>query len=1144
MKNLNKQWLLFLVLSLLLASGLSYLVLKQEDETRAEQSSDMLKMNIALVNEDEGAEFGNEQLAFGDAFVRSLNNNEEHNWFVVSRGVAESGLSGNVYDMMIVIPNDFSEKSVSIDSETPEQVVLDYKINASDDEQIEAEAEKTVSNILNDFNRRIIDVYFASIIGNLQDAQDSIGEIINQQTQYTNMFNHNVNGPLSGYTNQFEILKGYSLSSRETFSGFEDTLQLIENQLIDNIDTGQRYLTDIDEFSTLKETNYVSLLNYGEALTQFDGALKHDDVDQQLNQLQATNNFINQQLQQQDIEQPNNLAFDSMKLRDYFLDANEKVRQIEGTLTETLESDLVSNIEERLREIFADAFHNQNMNLNTLFEAPDQQAHQQIQEKIETLPSLVETDIQNAGLSGEQVLELGNVIAVTNKYLQEFNYTPSPKDNSGMLKYQIQAIKNHLASTGVTMADTVELPKNEKEGQIFRLDIPAAYDLNRLTLTMPNQEEADYTDVYKENGEVSLPANEQGIFTVSVTLLLKDAASDIDVFQPATWNWEMEQRDVTNVDTPEDVASLIYQASLVASVSTESGNSTDVNESNPIEGTQTTEEPASTEPIIDENVSGSTTPEEEPVEVINNNEANNGGEVAPVEGTDPEPDPEPTPDPEPVKVEVINNFIRHKVMSPVYDSSTELLINAATNTVSNYNQLLSLYEMYFGLDMDSAGLKGRLNSNPLADLATESSLYYLFNVKEIEDLITDYVVSNVKGGITEEIRTPIEDLQQQIISYREFAEVAEKNSNALVAKVLKTSEQAVLLNDSLQETLQDVAEWRQSSLNLLDKQSEVQANADNEQLELVSLGSELQPILSATQSLVEQTRGNLDSAETVYQAFEMVDTQADAIEQSGEDLVQTANQLSVEMTDKLVEDQAFADNFTNVLANSRIGERQNENLYEFLSHPVQTSNEGIITKSETYSPYFLVLTCFIVVLFTAYVISTIQQKRVEQDQFSAEKSVINKNLPITIITACIGIVEGIIIGLMSSYFLQIVAGSMIIWTLFLSAVMVVMLLIATYLLRQLKMVGMFLLLIVLSLYLFSSNAIGTGIEAINKLKAFSPLQYVDTLLQQIIQGNPNYALATLFLLGLLIVGILANLFVIHRNQSKGELEDESTAKAS
>ena len=96
----------------------------------------------------------------------------------MSRGVAESGLKNNNYNMMIVIPNDFSRKAVAIDSELPEKLTLNYKVNATGNKDLKAEAENTASAILEDFNKQIIDVYFASVIGKLQGAQDNIGKII------------------------------------------------------------------------------------------------------------------------------------------------------------------------------------------------------------------------------------------------------------------------------------------------------------------------------------------------------------------------------------------------------------------------------------------------------------------------------------------------------------------------------------------------------------------------------------------------------------------------------------------------------------------------------------------------------------------------------------------------------------------------------------------------------------------------------------------------------------------------------------------------------------------------------------------------------------------------------------------------------
>src|SRR5690625_1372890 len=156
MKKPFIRLILFMVLMLALTAGLTYMSLNHVSETKDKEDSK--KMDVALVNEDDGAKFNKDQLDFGDAFVKSLDKNDEQDWYVVSRGVAENGLDRGTYDMMIVIPNNFSEKAVSIDLEEPEQISLHYKINTSGHEGVRAEAEKTANRLLNEFNQRIIDV--------------------------------------------------------------------------------------------------------------------------------------------------------------------------------------------------------------------------------------------------------------------------------------------------------------------------------------------------------------------------------------------------------------------------------------------------------------------------------------------------------------------------------------------------------------------------------------------------------------------------------------------------------------------------------------------------------------------------------------------------------------------------------------------------------------------------------------------------------------------------------------------------------------------------------------------------------------------------------------------------------------------------
>lgn len=1141
MKRIELRLIAFLVLVLALAAGLSYVALNQVTHTSNNDAGH--RMTIALVNEDEGAMFNNERLAFGDAFVRSVDHDLDHDWFVVSRGVAESGLERQTYDMMIVIPNDFSVKALSMDSTSPEPVTLNYKINASENDEIRAEAERAASDILNDFNRRVIDVYFASVIGNLHEAQDQIGYIVDEQAKYTSTYNTAIQSPLSNYTNQFNTVKDFTDVSRGSFSSLEDTLDSFTDRLTEEVETSQNFVSNVNDVASLTESNEALSQGFYDSLNQFNTTIHDTDTKTQLDQLVRANERIYNQFQLQ--EENATIISDAAWLREFFDRANQQVTHLEKDLEETLHSNMERTISRRLSGIFSHAFENELTSLNSLFRHPDRNIHRKIEAHINQLPSLSIRDIDESGLSDQMTLELTNVIATARKYNREYNFSPDELDNSEILSTQIQEIKNRLAETGVVMTNSVELPANEKSGQTFTLTIPKEYELNRLWLTLPGSDEVDYTDVYKENGEVKLPANDEGVFTVRIQLQLKDANSEIDVFQPATWSWDMLQEDITDVDYVDE--ELGYEVSIAPLLANTVIEGTDEERTEDTDRTEVEEGNGNREDEEDFDYEGRE--EEHPDEDVEEDTEHEDQEES--EELD-EPDHQDEKDneegheeePEPIieKVTVINNYIHHRVMSPILDDGTQALIHAAEHTISDYQKLSALLEIYFGLDMSSPELRDSFSGNRLSDLATESSLYYLFNVQELDDLITNYVVERVTSGVTAEIREPIKQLYEQVRLYHERSNRAENRMDQLVEKIVSTTEQAQVMNQSLSEVLEDVMDWRDRSMALIDEQSDVQAAGQEEQQAILALSNDFMPLLTTSEALAEQAQSNFFTAETVYQTFEEIDHQATSIQESGNDLISQAEELSINMTNKLVDDEAFVENFTEVLANSRIGERQNEDLLEFLSNPVQTKNDGVIVSGDTFTPYFIVLIAFIVALFTAYVISTSHQRRLAKDEFEGEKTIFSQNTPITIITVGIGVIEGAAIGLISSYILGMNGTPFVLWTLLLTVLVLTMVLLSTYLLRQLKMIGMFLLLAVFAMYLLFTRALGSG--ASGGLRAYSPLQYVENVLVQASNSSINY-LATFFILFVLcMIGVLLNLLVFNRSTKSEGKDDEDSSKAS
>src|SRR5699024_8676598 len=88
-----------------------------------------------------------------------------------------------------------------------------------------------------------------------------------------------------------------------------------------------------------------------------------------------------------------------------------------------------------------------------------------------------------------------------------------------------------------------------------------------------------------------------------------------------------------------------------------------------------------------------------------------------------------------------------------------------------------------------------------------------------------------------------------------------------------------------------------------------------------------------------------------------------------------------------------------------------------------------------------------------------------------------------------------------------------------------------------------LLLVALSLYLFLTDALGVSVNKMEKLQMFSPLQYVEKLLETFVSGIANHPLSIIILVAVILLGAALNLFVLHRT-GREEKEDEDITEAS
>ncbi|PGL51459.1 type VII secretion protein EsaA [Bacillus thuringiensis] len=1102
MKKFKWSILLFIILALVLSTGVSYLALNQNVKKANENTTP--KMTVALVNEDQGTVFEGNKIAFGDQFVKNVNKNTKQEWYVVSRGVAENGLKNNNYNMMIVIPNDFSRKAVAIDSEIPEKLTLNYKVNATGNKDLKAEAENTASVILEDFNKQIIDVYFASIIGKLQGAQDNIGKIIEKGNVQTTMYKKDIHSPLANYTNQFKTVQDYTGVSVNSFKGFQDVLKGFGQALDEGNKSNSTYLDGFNNFQKMQTDNNLLANNFTNQFNQYMNDMNTGDALKQLSALESANKSISNQFTFSEKEP--NILTDASAVQKYLADVKKQVSEYDTELAGKLESDIQETVIKKLKQSMSND-GKQEIFINTLMKQPDARIKKQIENLIAKLPSLNMEEIGQSDLPDATKLQLQNVIQFTKKYNKENNFYYDPV-NKISLGNAIKEVKDRLYTERITFSDTAKVIKMESP-QILKIKIPEEFKLDGSTEAL-YIDDVDRTSDFlqSEAGEITIAPRNEGDIKIDLHVKLKDPNINIDVFSPVMWQWELSGTH-TKETSPEK----------------EELNKED-------KGTQT--ENSKVENVVHKSqygimplVHNAKTPIIKKMENTTGKDNGTGGNPGGETGTD-----------NGKVIESTTNQVIHQKTEKITDITSSVLIKEAVDTVESYQGLMSLYEMYYGIDLRTKDVGPKLEEGSLDAIATDQSLYYVLNKQSLIDLISNLVSSS----ITTEIKQDMSGLKQKINSYQQSITSADQNSMLLAEKLNGTTQQATSMNENLGEYLKGLAKWRENSLKLVEEQQVLTTNHAGEQTAILSLDSGIKSLMMQSQSLVESSKHSLATSDDVYKTFDQINGQAKEIQDSGTTIVSKADLLLNDFTKKMEDDKSFSKNFTKILANSRIGDRQNEMLYDFLASPVQKQNDGVIVAGNAFTPYLIVLTCFIVALFTAYAIANQEKKRMQSDHFEEKFSLIDMNVPTTVVAFGISIVEGISIGIISGRLLKFGQDQSLLWIAFITFIMMAFVLVSTYLLRQIKMVGMFILLVFLSMYLFLTEAVGSKVDqmsSVGKIRQFSPLQYIESFLNDFISGKDTGKVIFVVLFVIAIIGLVSNLFVWHKKWEEKEVNDQT-----
>lgn len=289
MKNKMKQkqpFILAIFASLSLLLFFAYIGFKEESIITS-TASPTTKMQYVLVNEDRGADFEGQQYLLGTDFVTLINKDSTNRWETTTRNIATAGLENGQFDAKIIIPQDFSERLLSLQSLKPEKAVIEYQVRDGQNEITNQMIEEQVNQILTNFNQRVVQMYFSSIVGNLSEAQQNVNRMTNTHSNYQQNLENTIYQPFKNIPDNYASV----LDTTSILDTTNSTFKAQQQAFVDSVQSLlERNNTSLEETHSETENVQETIVDYTkeanekitEAIDQF-----NQQVALQKNQLTA-----------------------------------------------------------------------------------------------------------------------------------------------------------------------------------------------------------------------------------------------------------------------------------------------------------------------------------------------------------------------------------------------------------------------------------------------------------------------------------------------------------------------------------------------------------------------------------------------------------------------------------------------------------------------------------------------------------------------------------------------------------------------------------------------------------------------------------------------------------------------------------------
>lgn len=302
--------------------------------------------NIAVVNEDTGAEKEENALEFGKEVATVLTTDSDFNWSVVSRSAAEKGLAGQDYDAIVYIPSNFSKNIMTYEEQQPVKAEFKYtvggQLNAANREKVLREIDKATARV----NGKIATLYWSYVSQDLEKVRNEFDTILQKEIEFLNTISEFYRPNLASVVGDIESQKQMLENLASTVSGtpIDGSIQeagefeVLLSQFVS-------YVNDYKEYHTTQQQLLQPLQQESLLSVVF---MKNDQeprYNETKNYLIDHNDSINENVQMledqlaKNKESVNNLTSQVVKQREEIIDL---LNQVEGELLVQYENQLIT----------------------------------------------------------------------------------------------------------------------------------------------------------------------------------------------------------------------------------------------------------------------------------------------------------------------------------------------------------------------------------------------------------------------------------------------------------------------------------------------------------------------------------------------------------------------------------------------------------------------------------------------------------------------------------------------------------------------------------------------------------------------------------------------------------------------------------